>query len=83
MRWDPRCCHRLLVLVALVLVSVSAGSATLGAAAALDGAGSAGAPIGAVPPAQTVSLRYGSPGGHHGCGAVYRAGARLLRPAGH
>jgi NitT/TauT family transport system substrate-binding protein len=76
MRWNPRWCDRLFVLAALVLVSVSAGPTTLRAAAPAPAA-NASAAVSPVPPAQTVSLRYGSPG------AITDAGLFIARARGY
>ena len=76
MRRDPRSCGRLLTLVALVLVSLAAGPATLRAAAASAPTDNASALASAVPPAQSVALRYGSPG------AITDAGLFIARARG-
>ena len=62
MRWDPRCSGRLLVLAALALVSLTAQPVSHPAAAAPATTGPVSAPARVGPPAQTVALRYGSPG---------------------
>ncbi|HEY7060360.1 MAG TPA: ABC transporter substrate-binding protein [Chloroflexota bacterium] len=77
MRRDPRFDGRLLVLAALALVSLTAQPLPRPAAAAPATADAAGAPVGASPPAQTVALRYGSPG------AITDAGLFIARARGY
>jgi NitT/TauT family transport system substrate-binding protein len=77
MRWAPRCCDRLLLLAALMLASVSAEPATLRAAAAPVSVANPSVAVSAVPPAQVVSLRYGSPG------AITDAGLFIARARGY
>jgi NitT/TauT family transport system substrate-binding protein len=77
MRWDPRCSSRLLALAALALVSLTAQPIPHPAAAAPAPTGPASDPASVGPPAQTVALRYGSPG------AITDAGLFIARARGY